>query len=236
MPTVIEQLELEWERLAVDRRAAARLRATCTAVGAANLGELEAYVRQAAPAAAGEVLVALVGPASAGGQLEARVLFQLLLPGVRRLARRWWALGPRDEREAAAVAAVWGHICSYRLDRRPGKVAANILMDAQKDLRRTAALKGGPVEDLPPDYPAPGSHASPAEELVELLEEAVSRGTLTAGDAQMVAAFRIGGARIADIGVVHGRSTRTVRHRRRAAAQGARSRPSSASSKTSSRS
>ena len=217
MPTVIEQLELEWERLAVDRRAAARLRATCTAVGAANLGELEAYVRQAAPAAADEVLVALVGPASAGGQLEARVLLQLLLPGVRRLARRWWALGPRDEREAAAVAAVWGRICSYRLDRRPGKVAANILMDAQKDLRRTAALQGRPAEDLPPDYPAPGSHASPAEELVELLEEAVSRGTLTPADAQMVAAFRIGGARIADIGVVHGRSTRTVRRRRRAA-------------------
>ena len=62
MPTVIEQLELEWERLAVDRRAAARLPATCTAGGAANLGELEAYVRQAAPAAADEVLVARFAP------------------------------------------------------------------------------------------------------------------------------------------------------------------------------
>jgi hypothetical protein len=96
---------------------------------------------------------------------------------------------------------VWGRICGYRLDRRPGKVAANILMDAQKDLRRAAALQGQPAEDLPPDYPAPGSHGSAAEELVELLEEAVSRGTLTAADAQMVAAFRIGGARIADIGL-----------------------------------
>jgi hypothetical protein len=109
MPTVIEQLELEWERLAVDRRAAARLAAICSAGGAANLGELEAYVRQAAPAAADEVLVALVGPASAGEQLEARVLLQLLLPGVRRLARRWGALGPRDERESlSSCLCKWG--------------------------------------------------------------------------------------------------------------------------------
>jgi hypothetical protein len=94
MPTVIEQLEGEWRQLAVDRRAARRLQAAfADAGGASTQRELEQYVREASAADADQVLVALVGPASAGCQLEARVLLQLLLPGVRRLAHRWWALG-----------------------------------------------------------------------------------------------------------------------------------------------
>ena len=150
MPTVIEQLEGEWRQLAVDRRAARRLQAAfADAGGASTLRELEQYVREASAADADQVLVALVGPASAGCQLEARVLLQLLLPGVRRLAHRWWALGDRDERAAAAVAAVWHRICGYRLDRRPSKVAANILMDAEKELRQAATARGGPAAELP---------------------------------------------------------------------------------------
>jgi hypothetical protein len=218
MPSVIEQLEREWDRLAVERRAVARLREACAVAGnAADLASLEAYVREAGPADADRVLVALAGPASAGGRLEARVLLQLLLPGVRRVARRWWALGARDEREAAAVAAVWGRICSYRLDRRPAKVAANILMDAEKELRKAAAIKRHCWEDLPADHPAPLSNPCPGEELADLLREAVASGSLTTSDAEIVAALRIGGARIADVVASHGTSERTVRRRCRAA-------------------
>ena len=146
MPSVIEQLERQWDRLAVERRAAARLGKACAVAGNdTDLASLEAYVRVAGPVRRYRVLVALAGPGSAGGRLEARVLLQLLLPGVRRLARRWWALGTRDEREAAAVAAVWGRICSYPVDRRPAKVAANILMDVEKEsarLRPSSASAG----------------------------------------------------------------------------------------------
>jgi hypothetical protein len=81
MPTVIEQLEGEWTRLAADRRAIRRLQVPGAAAGGAtNLDELERHVRKTPPAAADLVLIALIGPASAGGQLEARVLLQLLLP------------------------------------------------------------------------------------------------------------------------------------------------------------
>lgn len=218
MPSVIEQLEREWDRLAVERRAAARLGKACAVAGnATELASLEAYVRAAGPADADRVLVALAGPASAGGRLEARVLLQLLLPGVRRLARRWWALGARDEREAAAVAAVWGRICSYPVDRRPAKVAANILMDAEKELRKASAVKRQCWEDLPPDHPAPVSEPCPGEELAELLREAVASGMLSASDAEIVAALRIGGVRVAEVVATRGTSERTVRRRCRAA-------------------
>lgn len=216
MPTVIEQLEDEWKRLAVDRRAARRLHAACAAAGGASkLVELERYVREAPAADADHVLVALVGPASDGGQLEARVLLHLLLPGIRRLARRWWALGDRDERAAAAVAAVWHRICSYRLERRPAKVAANILMDAEKELRRAVAAQGGPVAELPLDNPAPTPQRPAALELVELLGSAVTDGVLTASDAQLIAASRIAGIPLTDVAAARRTPARTLQRRRR---------------------
>ena len=215
MPTVIDQLEREWERLALDRRAARRLREACAeAGGATSLRELEQYVRQASPAAADRVLIALVGIASTGGRLEARVLLQLLLPGVRRLARRWWALGDRDERDSSAVAAVWHRICSYRLDRRPSKVAANILMDAEKELRRAAAAHGRPAAELPLDYPAPSPQQSAAVELVDVLGSAVGDGVLTASDAQLIAVSRIAGVPLTDVADVRGTPARTLQRRR----------------------
>lgn len=216
MPTVIDQLEREWERLALDRRAARRLREACAeAGGATSLRQLEQYVRQASPAAADRVLIALVGLASTGRRLEARVLLQLLLPGVRRLARRWWALGDRDERDSAAVAAVWHQICSYRLDRRPSKVAANILMDAEKELRRAAGVQGRPTAELPLDYPAPSPQQSPAIELADVLRSAVGDGVLTASDAQLITVSRIAGVPLTDVAAVRGTPARTLQRRRR---------------------
>jgi hypothetical protein len=126
-------------------------------------------------------------------------------------------LGDRDERDAAAVAAVWHRIRTYRLDRRPIKVAANILMDAAKELRRAAASKGGPTEELPATTPAPDPQQPAADELVQVLDDAVKDGVLAIADAQLVAAFRITGKRLADIAADRGTSVRTVTRRRRAA-------------------
>jgi hypothetical protein len=161
------------------------------------------------------VLVALAVPAAAGGQLEARVLLHLLLPGVRRLARRWWALGDRDERAAVAVAAVWHRIRGYRLDRRPSKVAANILLDAEKELRRAATAQGAPAAELPPHLPALDPHRPAAVELVDVLGSAVGDGVLSVSDAQLIAASRIAGVPLTDVAAVRRTPARTLQRRRR---------------------
>jgi hypothetical protein len=137
MANVFELLDREWERLAVNRQAARQLPEVCRlATGAACLGDVEGFVRRADPASADRVLVALVRRAVDEDALAARALLQLLLPGIRQLARRWWAVGDEDERAAAAVAAVYHRIRSYPLARRPARVAANVLMDAAHELRR----------------------------------------------------------------------------------------------------
>ena len=224
MSTVFDLLEREWRTLADDRSTARRLRRVCqVAGGASTLGEVEQFVRRADHESADRVLVQLARHATegAGDELAARVLLQLLLPGTRNLARRWWALGDADERAAAAVAAVYQRIRRYPLDRRPAKVAANVLMDAARELRRTAARTAPctPVADIGTREAEVPSSSDAASELAEVLVDAVHDGTISWGDARLIAESRIAGTRVAAIAADHGISTRTLWARRQRAEQ-----------------
>lgn len=224
MANMFELLESEWHRLGQDRAAADRLCAVCdVAGGARSLGDVERFVRTAGPARADRVLLALVAPAIEGDALAARVLLQLLLPGARRLARRWWALGDPDERAAAVVAAVYDRIRRYPLSRRPGRVAANVLMDAAHDLRRSVSrlvlvptadpvvhrLHARRLDDEP--------RLEPGLELAEVLHDAVRDGVLRPDDAELIARSRIAGDRVEDIASVRGLRPRTLWDRRKQA-------------------
>ena len=209
-----------------DRGARRRLRDVCDAAGGAlSLGDVERYVRAAHPADADHVLLALVRRAVAGDTLAARVLLQLLLPGTRALARRWWALGEPDERAAAAVTAVYHRIRHYPIERRPGRVAANILLDAAQELRRAVPkLVATPSADpaaqaavLDRPWTAHGPVEHPAVELTEVLADAVAAGVVEWDDAELIARSRIGGQRVADIAQHRGLRPRTLWDRRQRA-------------------
>jgi hypothetical protein len=225
MPSVFDLLDREWRHLSTDRATARKLRPVCALAGdARTLADLELYVRTAGPAEADAVLLALVTRTIRDGDaLAARVLLQLLLPGTRNLARRWWALGDHDERAAAAVSAVYGRIRTYPLENRPGRIAANVLLDAARELRRavprivatTAAdptLVGGQRE--PATAPST-SHA--ALELAEVLSDAVAGGIIDLHDAQLIARSRIAGERVDDIAEHHRLGTRALWDRRQRA-------------------
>lgn len=227
MGSVFDLLDGEWRRLSGDRVAARRLGSVCEiAGGALSLGDVERFVRAAPPPDADRVLLALVSRAVDRDGLAARVLLQLLLPGTRTLARRWWALGDADERAAAAVTAVYHRICTYPLARRPGRVAANILMDAAHELRRAVprlvavpsadpARHAGAVRD--PAAPARSPAEHPAVELGALLDDAVSDGIVGRDDAELIARSRIAGHRVADIAHHRGLRPRTLWDRRQRA-------------------
>jgi hypothetical protein len=226
MGNVFDMLDGEWRRLSQDRAAARRLGPICELTGGGrNLGDVERFVRAAAPEDADRVLLALVARAVDGDALAARVLLQLLLPGARRLARRWWALGEADERAAAAVTAVYHRIRNYPLARRPGRVAANVLMDAAHELRRAVPrVPAVPCAD-PQQAPTPRGLAAsvhsasenPAVELGELLRDAVSEGIVGREDAELIARSRIAGHRVADIAHHRGLRPRTLWDRRQRA-------------------
>jgi hypothetical protein len=226
MGTVFDLLEREWVTLADDTTTARRLRDVCRRAGdARTLGDVERYVRAADPVAADEVLLELARRAVGhGDDLAARVLLQLLLPGTRNLARRWWALGDPDERAAAAVAAVYHRIRRYPIERRPGRIAANVLMDAARELRRAVARAATETtvptpEPRPADHhrSAAGSGPDAAAELADVLLDAVDAGTISRADAELIAQSRIAGTRVEAIAARRGLSTRTVWARRQAA-------------------
>jgi hypothetical protein len=241
MTNVFEALEAEWRRLGRDRAAARTLADVCHRAGQAqSLDEVEQFVRQASAAGADRILLALVALVVAGqdpaagpddraataandptARLAARVLLQLLLPGTRKLARRWWALGDPQERAAAAVAAVYHRIRAYPLARRPGRVAANILMDAGYDLSRTVPRVIAVPMDDPTTARRPAAAATheardpnPSEELAEVLTDAVAAGTIDRDDAELIARSRIADDSIHDIATERGRTSRTMWHRR----------------------
>jgi hypothetical protein len=226
MRSVFDLLDDEWRRLSTDRGAPRRLRGVCDAAGGAmSLGDVERFVRAAHPADADRVLLALVRLAVAGDALAARVLLQLLLPGTRALARRWWALGDADERAAAAVTAVYHRIRHYPIERRPGRVAANVLLDAAHELRRAVPkLLATPSADpaaqaavLDRAWTMHRSVEHPAVELTEVLADAVAAGIVERDDAELIARSRIGGQRVADIAQHRGLRPRTLWDRRQRA-------------------
>jgi hypothetical protein len=224
MVSVFDLLDHEWRRLRSDERAARRLPEVAEAAGGAcSLDGVERFVRTAGPADADRVLVALVARSVEGDALASRVLLQLLLPGVRRLARTWWVLGDADERAAAAVAATYDRIRHYPLARRPRRVAANVLMDAAADLRRAAraavpvpasALEA--VDALEASIGRTGS-VHPALELADVLTDAVADGLVSAADAELIAASRIGGTSLSEIARRRGAKLRTLQWRRKRA-------------------
>jgi len=219
MESLFERLEREWSRLACSRSAAASLPEVLELAGARDLDGVRRHVETSPPADADRILAALAARAVEGDELAGRVLLQLLLPGTRRLARRWWALGNQAERESAAVAAVYDRIRCHPIARRPAKIAANVLLDAADLLRRQVrdSRMVVPLDATNDVSCPPGESPHPAAELLEVVRDALSANLISEGDAHLVVASRIGGRRMADLAKERGAALRTVqKHRKRA--------------------
>ena len=217
MARLLDQLEAEWRFVADDDRTIAHLHDVCRLAGVERPSRLPAWARSAPSPDADAVLLHLATRARDGDVLAARALLHVLWPGVLGLVRRWRALGDLDERASAAVNAVYARICTYPVERRPRAVAANVLLDAAKELRRHAAHAAAEPAGLRPigDGLTMADERCAAEELAALLADAVADHVITAEDARLVAQTRIGGRSLADL--EPGRRLRTLQRRRQSA-------------------
>jgi hypothetical protein len=215
MESLFDRLDRDWQRLASSRTAAAALPEVLYEAGARDLAGVRHRTETGGPAAADRILALLAARAVEGDELAARVLLQLLLPGARRLARKWWALGSEAEREAAAVAAVYDRIRCYPIARRPAKIAANVLLDAAELLRRQVPSNGDAFIFERVAVEEAESH--PAVELLQIVRDAVAKDLIRRDDAELVVASRIAGRRMADLARERGAAVRTLqKHRKRA--------------------
>ena len=167
------------------------------------------------PRAEDAILAALVRQAQAD-PLAARVVLHALLPGLKALAGRLLLeASERDELWSALLAHCWERIRSYPLDRRPTRVAANVLLDTLKRTSREVTGRRRDREQLPDDA-SRNAEARVSADVERLLERAVAAAAISAAEAELILRSRIDGddlrAIATELGVAY--HTLTVRRLR----------------------
>jgi hypothetical protein len=225
--TLFAQLDVDHARLLATSAAGAALAAWQAEDAAlapyASWADVQAAAHDRGdPATADRILAALARRAP-GDQLAARLLLGLLLPGVKALAARLWWLVDLEDRVAAAVAAVFERIRTYPYERRPARIAANVLADARQQLTRAARGQLAGVDQVALDEVAgaqlPAVEAAPTagEELLALLRWATSTGALTAEQARLIGASRLADVPSEVLGEQVGLGAHSLRRRRQRA-------------------
>jgi hypothetical protein len=150
------------------------------------------------------------------------MVLEALLPGLKTLARRILLdAEQREELWSALLAHCWERIRCYPLERRPTRIAANVLFDALKtttrEFRRELRYRDRFGEELPADKPA----SPPLDSDVErLLARAVAALAISREEADLILRTRIDRADLralaAQAGVTyHALNTRRLRAEKR---------------------
>jgi DNA-directed RNA polymerase specialized sigma24 family protein len=177
--------------------------------------------RTCSPERKDDLLGALVriGQTPGPARTEARfALLACLLPGLRRIASSCRdALGD-DEVWAELGLAAWLLLDRYDLDRRPHRIAANILWDTRAQVlkavrrerhwERTVELDDSRCVHLTKPEPMSSSQG---------LIEAVAIGLLSRPDATLIEATRLNGLQLDEVAVLLGISYEAAKKRRRRA-------------------
>lgn len=132
--------------------------------------------------------------------LAARVVLQALLPGLKRLAGRLLhTAAERDELWSLLLAHGWERIRSYPLERRPRRIAANLLLDtAHATLTTLAAERRSRVQACELEA-TPAEPIAAADEVEVVLARAVRAGALSREEAVLILQTRIEGVPLASL-------------------------------------
>jgi DNA-directed RNA polymerase specialized sigma24 family protein len=125
-------------------------------------------------------------------QLAGLVVLEALLPGLKAsLGRTLIAAGESDELLALTLANAWKLIVDYPVERRPARVAANLLLDIRKQtLRQLPRHRHSSAHHLAGRDP--GSTPLRAPRDLELpLRRAVAAGALSEAEAELILRTRV---------------------------------------------
>jgi hypothetical protein len=222
----VERLEAEWPTLATgvlrgrlsvwaEREPALR--------GFATPQQLLRHLRslRGRPHAEDEILAALVRQAGSD-PLAGRVVLQALLPGLKALAGRLLLeAGERDLVWSALLAHCWERIRRYPLERRPARIAANVLLDTLQKSTRELKRQRRERDQENGALPAEGVASEPLDRDVErLLGRAVAAAAISPDEAELIVRTRIDGADLHALAVeagvtYHALNTRRLRAEKR---------------------
>lgn len=225
-----DALDRSWALLVRSPEAAAALQRwkPDDALAAPDLDSLVAAIWSAVKADADRAHAALARRAPTD-PTAARVLLQVLRPGLRNLGRRLALGGSFDDVDHELLALAWERIRTYPIDRRPTSVAANVLLDVRKRyVRAVIEPATGPIslEAVPAaQWPAAPSaedqaldaHGASLRRAHARLFAAVDRGTITPQSAAVVWRTRVQQLEDAEVAAELGVAVRTLQRRRQRA-------------------
>lgn len=213
----LERLEREWTSLAAALRSAlGRWRAGEPAL--ARHPSAQALIRalhgHASYASKDELLGALLRLARSE-PLAGRVVLQALLPGLKRLAGQLlFEAGEREELWELLLANAWEQICCYPLERRPRRIAANILLDTLRptlrERKRQRRQRSESSAEVAVSAPPPTDADA---DVYLLLANAVAAGAISPLEAEAILAVRIDGDPLAAVAARLGLSYNVLRVR-----------------------
>lgn len=197
-------------------------------------GDAEALIaflhRRGPPDAKDAVLVALLVRAPRE-QLAGRVVLHAMLPGLKSLSGRLArSVVSFEELWQILFACLWERIVTYPVERRPSRVAANLLRDTLKrtlaELRREAAalaqlpeLSLDDLDDLLGAEASEGAETDGHGNPEALLGRAIAAGAVTGDEAELILATEIDGVPMATVAERLGVSYNAVKIRRQRAEQ-----------------
>jgi hypothetical protein len=164
------------------------------------------------------LLGALIRVAQRGGACSsaATAVVSCLLPGLARVVWRYRDIAGEDDAWNELVCAVMRLVGTYDLERRPRRIAANLIWDATAQLlravRRERAWRDHVELAVAVEATATASGADP-----DVLVLAVEAGVLSTEDAVLVRATRLDGVRLCDAARLCGLSYEAAKKRRRRA-------------------
>ncbi|HVM52043.1 MAG TPA: hypothetical protein VM262_02490 [Acidimicrobiales bacterium] len=224
-----DALDRNWTILVRSPEAAAALdRWSATPeLAAPDLDTLVARIWAASKAEADRACVALAERAPTEAT-AARVLLQVLRPGLRNLGRRLAFGGSFDDVDHDLLAVAWERIRTYRIERRPAVVAGNILLDVRKAYVRSVLARQRliPLEDLPEtrwpaapsaEHEALDAHGPSLRRAHARLIAAVARGAISPLSATVVWRTRVQQDDDAEVAADLGVGVRTLQRRRQRA-------------------
>jgi len=207
-PVPLVALEREWALLAQGR-----LRLALRAWGRhePSLARFESpdrlitflWNRRVPPVEKDAVLLALLRLAGTE-ELASRVVLQAMLPGLKALARPLLRRGPNGEEPVLDREAVWellflemlGRIKTYPLERRPCKVAANLIGDVKHAAYEELDRARNGLEELPEEEPLEPDtvlRPRPGVDVEAPLRRAVAAKAITAADAELLLLIEVDG-------------------------------------------
>ena len=223
MPQLLDRLHDEWQYLAHSPRAIQTLAQWATDPALRGFSDLEEVVaeiqRRGRPQQSDRILLALLRRAAVDN-LAAQTVLQAVMPGLKCLMSAYQLTGEPEEVATAVIEAAFERIRRYPCDRRPARVAANLLHDTRQILwrdgcrERRLRLATEPLISAVAHVP---QERSSTDELIDLVAEAVRHGRVSPCGARLILLTRILDVPIEELAEETGTKGLTLRKRRQRA-------------------